>query len=151
MTGLRGEEARRVLWTWVDGELLRMPEGATKNGKPRVVGLSPRALEILRRRAGTVSPAWSDAPLFPQGSYATTVRAASRRAGLSRALTLRDLRHTWSTYAAREDLVGAAQALGHDDTVNLRHYQTAQGERAVAAAGRVADVYGSEVETMPAG
>ena len=54
-TGARVAEILKLRWTYVDGDLIRVPGKNTKNRKPRIIALTPELKEILtRRRAARV-------------------------------------------------------------------------------------------------
>jgi len=121
LTGLRAQELRRLTPRWIvlarsDRDpvpaYLHLPAEATKTRRPRPIGLVPRALEILRELSRGKE---ADEPLVP-GLHIKAFRNACRRIGYDQSITLRDLRHTYATWAGQGGDIRAVQAaLGHSD------------------------------------
>jgi integrase len=145
LTGLRDGEVKRLTWRWVEPApaglpvswVLRAPAGATKRRRERVIGLPDIAYATLRRRADLFG---EDAPLFGT-SHRTAYENAATAVGWSRAITLRDLRHTHATMSAQ--LTGDAEAtraaLGHADLATTQRYLTATLARSTSSAAVVSD------------
>ena len=145
LTGLRAEESRRLTWAWVEDAprdtgvpaVLRVPAAAAKNRKERLLGLTPRALELLAEaRQGN---AW-DSPLMA-GNHLRTAKKAVRNIGYHQSITLRDLRHCHATWAAQGtgDAAAAQAALGHSDLTTTQRYLSATIKRTAAASLAVSD------------
>jgi integrase len=126
-TGARQMELLTLTWSQVDFEqqVLRLLD--TKNGAPRVLPLTGRALELLHahfraRRADTVL-------VFPGKSGRTPVHMRTawentvRRAGLAD-FHFHDLRHTFASYLAMQgaSLREMADALGHKTLAMVMRY-----------------------------
>ncbi len=147
LTGMRAEEVRRLTWEWVEAApegsgvpaVLRLPAEATKTRQERVLGLVPRALELIEeaRRAAGVGK-W-DAILFPS-THRRTFISAAQRVGC-KAVSLRDLRHCHATYAAQGtgDAAAAQAALGHADLATTQRYLSSTITRTAAAALAVSE------------
>ncbi len=119
ITGLRATEIDGSPWTgWSRRRgvpppwILRVPEWAAKNRKERIVGLTDRGLDVLRRRAADGRDT-----VFGKGNHARALRLACREVGYHKNITLRDLRHTFGTLALRStaDPWATLQAMGHSD------------------------------------
>lgn len=124
MTGLRFTEFRRVLPAWFvvsKGEhFLCLPEGLTKNGKARRIGLDP-ALHALMIEALPFAV-----------DYRKAWATASKRAGLAKAVMARDLRHTFASTMAPFDSHGVDLVMGHQpgqSGSSTRYYQHGDDER----------------------
>lgn len=140
LTGLRAAEVKRVTALWVEPcppgspipALLRIPASEAKNRHERVVGLPAEALSIIRRRVEIAPEA---AHVFSSKNHKKAVILASRRAGLTAVLTLRDLRHTYATLALQgtSDPVAVQAALGHSDLKTTQRYLSTTVERTARA------------------
>jgi len=119
-TGMRLGEMLSLTWSQVSFERREVILHETKNGKPRVVPLSPRAAAVF----GAISRHQTSSHVFCDhvtGQPFTTIRkgfvAACRRAGITD-LRFHDLRHTFASWAVQSgmDLYRLARILGHADT-----------------------------------
>lgn len=156
LTSLRAKELKRITAQWVepapDGSLvpavLRLPGAQTKSRKERAVPLVQRALEIIRRRAEALPEgAPPDMPLLYQGSHKRAYRTAARKIGYAGRITLRDLRHTFATLAARGVGVDAVRDIyGHTDLAVTSRYITVDMARMACAALAVAGTVTSAQE-----
>ena len=154
LTGLRDGELHRLRYEWVERlpesahvpAVLRLPEDATKDREERAVPLPAEALAILERRwrqeqqKARKDERNPDPRLFPIESHKRALATASKGAGLSYRLTLRDLRHTYSTLAAAEsgDLTAVRDLLGHSDLRTTSIYQSSTLDRLARASAAVA-------------
>lgn len=144
LTGLRAQELRRITPRWVvlarsDLEAvpayLHLPAEATKTRRPRPIGLVPRALELLLEMSQGKGPA---EPLLP-GVHLKAFRHACQRIGYDQSITLRDLRHTYATWAGQGGDIRAVQAaLGHTDLRTTERYLHSTVERTAATSVAVA-------------
>jgi integrase len=140
-TGLRAAELKRLRAEWVEPAptgastrfLLRVPAQDAKSRRERVLGLTDAAAAIIRRRLD----AHPDSPfvLF-QGSHRSAYRLAAKAIGYDRRIKLRDLRHTFATYAlaGTSDPWAALESLGHRDLRTTSMYQHTTEARAAATA-----------------
>ena len=158
LTGMRDGELLRLRYDWIerlpDGApvpaLLRLPESGTKDREERVIPLPAEALAILDRRR-TESPQdgrIDDGRAFTVASHKKALATACERAGLPYRLTLRDLRHTYSTLAAAGsgDLTAVRDILGHADLRTTSLYQSSTLERLASAAAAVAAQLGTPAQ-----
>jgi len=151
-TGLRAEEVRRLTWRWVEAApqgagvpaVLRVPAEAAKTRTERVLGLTPRVLEILE--AARQERGW-DEPLLP-GMHHRAFIAAAKTVGLP-SVTLRDLRHCHATWAAQGtgDAAAAQAALGHADLATTQRYMSTTIARVAGAALAVDQVLERDVHS----
>ena len=136
-TGLRAAEVGRVEAYWMEpsasGPLLRVPAWASKTREERTVMLSAPAIEILRRRE-------SRTPVFTGSDFQTRVRAASLAAGLTSALTLRDLRVYYATTGLQRsgDATAVQEQVGHEDLRTTQRYMRSTLDRDAAVSDAVA-------------
>ena len=127
MTGLRISEFRRlgeVMWFGSErsaaSRMFLLEAKQTKNGRRRYVGVSHVLWLVIRRSAPyTISnnSAW---------------RTASKRAGLSKAMMARDLRHIYASALAPFDSYGVDLTMGHAPGLpgtSTRWYQHADEDR----------------------
>ena len=88
-TGLRRGELIAARWNDIDGAMLNVPE--TKNGHPRVIALSPAALQVIAELRGVCQ---GSERIFPMTANALRLawERLKRRAGIVD-LRFHDLRH----------------------------------------------------------
>jgi integrase len=154
LTGLRYAELRRVRAEYVERlpigsatpALLRLPAASTKTRRPRVIGLSETALQILEIRAarleetpdsfrsarGRMPADYDGGQLFPRVNYRNVLVKACTTAGYRRVITMRDLRATFLTLGLLEtggDVRAAMAAGGHTKEATAFKYQHADLER----------------------
>ena len=151
VTGMRLSEALSARWENVDWtrNLLRLPD--TKNGRPRLVALSPEAIDLLRQLRQHRRNAW----LFPgrgDGHMTRPSRAFSRvlaRAGIE-GLWLHDLRRTFATLAAEhKPLPDVSRALGHSSVQVTERYIVTADTRIADTAHVVGGVFGTFLSAGP--
>lgn len=146
LTGVRAWELKRIKLDWfrpVDigptPYLLEMPAEATKSRRPRVIGISARAMAIVaeRKRDGLIG---EDMFVFDREDHRKSRDRASRKLGLEHNITLRDLRHTFATLSLwkGQDAKATMDALGHSDLSMTNRYQHSTLQR-IAQAGAVVD------------
>jgi integrase len=147
LTGLRATELKRVRPEMVEPApngsatdyVLRMPAESTKTRTERVIGLSPRAIEIIRRR---IEAAPDRLYVLSQQTHRRAYRETATRIGYSQRIKLRDLRHTFATLAvAAGDPWAAMEALGHKDLRMTSRYQHTTSARASQVAVSVEGGY----------
>ncbi len=157
--GLRGEsEAQKLSASWLEeipasvtqasGAVgaVRVPAAAAKDREERIVGVDVEMWALLAAQAE--GKPW-DAPLLP-GRHDRIYRAAAEAIGYRRAITLRDLRHCYASYAAEEvDLVAVQSALGHADLEVTQRYLTTTFARTAKASVVVAGALARERLTTP--
>lgn len=158
LTGLRAEEVRKLEWSWVQdhgehkGEArytLRVPPVAAKTKTARVLHLPARAAQLIRMLAEDVGMR-DDVPLCPMAHRVAYV-TASRRIGLSRRVSLRDLRHTYATEAAaRGDLRAVQAALGHSTPIMTNRYLHSSDARTQEVGRHVSASIAEAVTPLPA-
>lgn len=128
LLGMRAHEVKRIAADWITPApagigvdlVLRMPAESTKSRRDRVLPLAPRAAAILLRRLESTAPG---EPLISQANHKTAFRLARKRLAYPVAITLRDLRHTWATLAARSGGVEVAKlGLGHANLATTDRY-----------------------------
>jgi len=144
LTGLRGEEVKRVKADWVEPlrgysvpAQLRIPAYASKTRKERCVALPRRALDIVKRR---IEENPKSEFVFSQLNHRRTMTAACRRIGYDKVITMRDLRHTYSTLAMQgtADAIAVQSSMGHSNLNMTMRYQSATIARTSAAGAAVA-------------
>lgn len=130
-TGLRLGEILTLQWTHVDLNLgtLTVEAATTKNGLPRTIPLSARALSVLRRRQGQQQTASAvvfgnrKGGLKTPGTVNRAFRRALRRAGIENC-RFHDLRHTFATRLCQDgvDPYSVQRLLGHQDPKMTQRY-----------------------------
>ncbi len=130
-TGLRGAEARALLWSDVTPDSSSVLVRESKSGRPRVVPLTARAAAVLR-----------DAPrvedqIFPvdRTTFMEDFRIGADAAGMPD-VTAHALRHAYASglVQAGVDLPTVARLLGHSTIqVTMRYAQWAPKDAAVRA------------------
>jgi integrase len=149
LTGLRWGEVKRLKWSWVklapQGSpcryLLQVPAEGAKTRTARMIPLPTAAFEILRGRRVP-----DDGPIFGGvKDHKTCYRAAARRSGYDKRITLRDLRHFYATHAdwLAGDRRSAQELLGHTSEQMTANYLHSTSERL----GKVAHTVGEWIET----
>lgn len=133
LTGVRGEgELRRVRLDWFRdppagvvgvAKLMYLPESGTKTRELRVVGVPQEAWDAVLRRAAVAR----DGVLFPHKSLGQWLRRYSKKRGIAPAISMRDLRHTYSTLGLQDtaDAAAVQSAMGHADLRTTNMYQSA--------------------------
>jgi integrase/recombinase XerD len=120
-TGLRVEEGCSLQVTDIDSARMMLRVARGKGAKERLVPLSPRLLEELRRYWKVFRPATF---LFPgakpgrplhTASVQRACREAARKAGLAKRVTPHTLRHSYATSLLERgvDLLTIQRLLGH--------------------------------------
>ncbi|WP_200375984.1 tyrosine-type recombinase/integrase [Thiocystis violacea] len=151
VTGMRLSEALSARWEDVDfaRNLLRLPD--TKNGRSRLVPLSPAAIGILAQLREHQRNAW----LFPgrgDGHMTRPSRAFRRvlaQAGID-GLWIHDLRRTFATLAAQQrSLSDVSRLLGHSSVQVTERYIVTADARLAATAAVVGDVFASYLPPGP--
>lgn len=145
LTGLRRTECERLCLDWVEGAaadtgvpaLLRVPAGAAKGKRERVIGLVAEALAILHRKgAGRIG---SD-PVFGSVDHKTAFHNACKAIGYGKRIHLRDLRHFFTTVGTAQtgDAVAAQAALGHARLSTTQKYLHSTMQRTASVSVQVA-------------
>jgi integrase len=145
LTGLRAKELKRAEPSWVEPAprdsgavaILRVPAWAAKSRKERVIGLTARAMEIIKRQMAKRKE--GETTIFAKASHRTARALACKRIKYNQVITPRDLRHTFATLGVQltGDAVGTQGALGHSQLAMTQRYQTATLERVAAASSAV--------------
>jgi integrase len=130
-TGLRGSEARALLWSDIAPDFSTVLVRESKSGRPRVVPLIGRAPAMLKElpRAGDRVFA------IDRTTFMEDFRAAADRAGMPD-ITAHSLRHAYASglVQAGVDLPTVARLLGHTTIqVTMRYAQWAPKDSAVRA------------------
>jgi integrase len=154
VTGLRWAELQRVTGGWVEDAppdvgvpaLVRLPEADTKTGEPRYLGLPQEGLEAVQRRRAAAPH--TGGLLFPHKSLGQWLRrwSAAQTPPVSPAVTLRDLRHTYSTLGLEGsgDAAAVQGAMGHSDLRTTQLYQSSTVARVARVGVAVAaSVFGA--------
>lgn len=155
LTGVRAAELKRVKIDWfrpVDigptPYLLEFPAEATKNRKPRTVGISERAMAVVTARVqdGLVG---DSGLVFSQSGFKNQRKRASRELLGKDAprITLRDLRHTYGTLSLwkGQDAKATMEALGHSDLAMTNRYQHSTTQRIARAGADMDAVFEDQV------
>ncbi len=157
-TGLRFTELQRVNIAWLarpsfEAEvpwILTLPPEATKTRHQRVVGISEEVAALMRRRAEEHGP-----HIFPRRSgYSKALGRASRAAGYSQTITLRDLRHMFASEALQRsgDIQAVSDALGHSALTTTALYLHSTQKRitglAAASGAKAITLTRSQVATI---
>ena len=144
--GLRGVEARRARWEWVDLERQTYTVGEAKSGKPRIVPIPPWIVEDLVDEAkpfGWMAPTLAGG-LVTHGRVKRVFEAACRAVGVSRLVPHR-LRATFATWMSENDagIKEIQAALGHSDIRTTAVYlgvdlgRIAQAQKGAASKARL--------------
>lgn len=130
-TGMRNErelfQMRIENLDWKD-QTIFVPDSKTPEGR-RLVPMSYRVLEILKRRCGTRTDGW----VFPSKRFASghlrsvcnLFRQARNEAGLPKELVLYCARHDYGTRVLTRtgNLAAVMRTMGHRDVRTAMHYQ----------------------------
>lgn len=136
LTGVRYSELRRLKITDVDFERRLITVSRTKTGRLRKVAIPEDLAAVLAHHIGDRKEGW----LFtrPKGGQLTNnsgalrmFKRAGKRAGLDRALTIKDLRSTFATHMAEftGDLRVVQRALGHGSIATTEKKYAAARDR----------------------
>jgi integrase len=130
-TGLRLGEILTLQWPHVDlgHGTLTVEAATTKNGLPRTIPLSDRALAVLRRRQGRTGDASLVVFANRTGGHRTlgtvnrAFRKARTRAGIANC-RFHDLRHTFATRLCQDgvDPYTVQRLVGHQDPKMTQRY-----------------------------
>lgn len=119
-TGMRQGEIRLLAWSRIKGRTAHLPD--TKNGEPRDVPLSKRALSALEEMRQL---RWNDDDVFPLTSdrISLSFRDACRAAEID-GLTFHDLRHEATTRLAKKlpNVADLSRVTGHKTLQMLMRY-----------------------------
>ena len=164
LTGMRIGELTRVTWGDIDFEqhMIRLERHKTSEhtGRPRIVPLCKRALEILRAQAREDVDA--EEPVFRgEDGQAFTVSALHCRLQRLRKkhrelkdFSFHKMRHTCATYLARQKVPErVAQAiLGHNSTLMTRYYTATDPDEMIEAVEKLSaqtTANGAEPHVLP--
>ena len=113
VTGMRIGEARKLRWSNIEADCIRVPGSITKNGKGRVIPFINGTVATLDRLRAIANV--SD-QVLPQAECKRSLQTACRAAGLPR-LSHHDFRHLFATRCiqAGVDIPTVARWLGHSD------------------------------------
>jgi len=130
-TGLRGSEARALLWSDVAPDLSTVLVRESKSGRPRVVPLTSRAAAILDALPRDGERVFS----IDRTTFMEDFRLGADAAGMPD-ITAHSLRHAYASglVQAGVDLPTVARLLGHTTIqVTMRYAQWAPKDAAVRA------------------
>lgn len=148
LTGCRPAEIRTALWDDIDWKrraLIREKHKTShKTGKPRVVPLSDKAIELLKsipRRSGNPYVLPGKKLNEPLREYLGVWREVCKRAGVND-LTVYDLRRTFASIALAEGMTPGqiARALGHSDLSAVDGYAWLSRSASLRVAESVAGI-----------
>ncbi len=144
----RREELLQAKWADFDLErrIWRIP--MSKNGRPRLVPVPQKAIEILQ-----LLPRWEGVPWLipsvrtkkPMVSFFFAWKNARRRAGLDD-VRVHDLRRTGATnlWESGADLLTVSKVLGHRSLKYVQVYSVASDARLLSAVDKAANAVGTE-------
>lgn len=138
LTGARKGEIARARWSDLQGNRIILKEHkADKNGKPRIIQLSPEALAVIERlpriEEGTITGIVNPSKLW------NTIRTDAKCPDLR----IHDLRHSYAAVAitkAGADLKQIQELLGHDRMETTNRYAHLMNEAAATAAASISSV-----------
>lgn len=127
-TGMRLGEILRSEVIEFDGDLA-LSVADTKNGRPRIVPVSPRIAHLVNGHWPPAVTVWTASKAF---------KAAARAVGLGHA-RLHDLRHSAASEMvnAGQDLYTVGAVLGHKSAVSTARYAHLQQDRLRAAVAKI--------------
>lgn len=144
-TGARPSEIAAARWTDIEGNKITLETHKTdKTGVPRVIFLSPQAVEVLSllpRTNGTICGIQSPRALW---------REIVAETGLEN-IRMYDLRHSFASAGLAGDLTlgQIGELLGHRSTQTTMRYAHLMEERGVEQATRAADVLSAMASVRP--
>lgn len=146
-TGLRGSEARALLWTDFAEGTVTVRE--SKSGRPRVVPTTARVEALLK----TLPRVDGEPRVFPidKTTFSEDFRAAADRCGF-RDVSAHTLRHAYASglVQAGADLPTVARLCGHSDIrVTMRYAQWAPADAAVRAVRALEEARGRHPTGSP--
>lgn len=144
LTGCRVSEIKDARWEWLQGTVLVVPPECHKTGRdghPRLVQLTPPALEVLQQLRAASNSDWiiqgdGDHPLVGYHKLWEELLAAAKISNL----LVHDLRHSYASMAvsAGLSLPQIGGLLGHASPLTTARYAHLVDEAATAAAALVA-------------
>ncbi len=144
LTGCRVSEIKNARWEWLQSSVLVVPPEAHKTGSdghPRMVHLTPPALEVLQQLRAASNSEWiiqgdGDHPLVGYQKLWIELCAIAQL----RDLLVHDLRHSYASMAvsAGLSLPQIGGLLGHASPLTTARYAHLVDEAAAAAAAKVA-------------
>ncbi len=144
----RREELLQAKWCDfdLDRRIWRIP--MSKNGRPRLVPVPQKAIDILQQL-----PRWNNVPWLipsvktkkPMVSFFHAWKNARKLAGLSD-VRIHDLRRTGATnlWESGADLLTVSKVLGHRSLKYVQVYSVASDERLLSAVDKAANAVGTE-------
>lgn len=151
LTGLRRYELSRLKMSWVQpGGLLSVPAAHAKTRRARTIGLPLPALTAMRSLA-EAEQVEHDAELFRTMEHRRAWATACTAIGYDRHVTLRDLRTTHSSVAARlsGDPAAVQAQLGHADLRTTAIYMRTTLDQQRKAAQCVSQALMSATALLP--
>ena|SRR5215475_2509979 len=144
LTGARRNEVTHAQWSYVDWQQCTLFVPKSKNGQPRYIQLSSRAIELLK----TVPRTDANPHIFPAPSTGRPMPhlffpwdRIRKRAALQD-VRLHDLRHSFASFLVNsgEDLYEVQKLLGHSNPRTTQRYAHLSRERLARAAELVASI-----------
>jgi len=144
LTGARRNEVTHAQWSYVDWQQCTLFVPKSKNGQPRYIQLSSRAIELLK----TVPRTDANPHIFPAPSTGRPMPhlffpwdRIRKRAALQD-VRLHDLRHSFASFLVNsgEDLYEVQKLLGHSNPRTTQRYAHLSRERLARAAEVVASI-----------
>jgi integrase len=140
LTGMRIGEARRARWSALDTATRTLHLPLTKSGRPRIVPLSPEALQVCEalrrfRRNDWMFPGAGDGPMSPPAKHFKKLVHLAGTDGL----WMHDLRRSFSTIACERGaaIQDVSRLIGHADVKTPERYVVSQSQRLHDAASGV--------------
>jgi integrase len=143
LTGCRVSEVKDARWSWVQGSVLVVPPECHKTGRdghPRLVQLTPPALEVLEQLRARSNSEWiiqgdGDHPLVGYQKLWEELLTAAKITDL----LVHDLRHSYASMAVSAGLTlkQIGGLLGHASPLTTDRYAHLIEEAAAAAAAKV--------------
>jgi len=143
LTGCRVSEIKDARWSWVQGSVLVVPPECHKTGRdghPRLVQLTPPALEVLEQLRARSNSEWiiqgdGDHPLVGYQKLWEELLIAAKITDL----LVHDLRHSYASMAVSAGLTlkQIGGLLGHASPLTTDRYAHLIEEAAAAAAAKV--------------
>jgi integrase len=147
--GLRWGEIQKLEWSWLGPSdvpgvpaVCRLPSWGAKTRKERSLGVPPATYEIVKGRHEAQQAAGGSGPLFPHSKVSQYLSRFAKRRGYEQAVTLRDLRHFFSSVGLQGtgDMRAVQEAMGHTRYTTTELYQHSTLARTASVGVAVAAV-----------
>ena len=157
----RTEEIRGLMWAWVKGDYVLIPETSTKEAKDKSIPLNSWAQTILKKRKAQTS----DSPyVFPNpqsesghveySTYRDSWEAIKRVAGINRKLDMKEvIRHTSATMSLEKGspLPVESKYLGHSSVRTTETYYFRPDQSLIDSGNKTAEILSELIGTNPDG